>query len=366
MKPIRKHLALAIDGGGIKGLIVAQALTALEKELGDQPLIKRPELKIMAGTSTGAIITGSIAMGMSTKDIAQVYVDLGQTVFPRLSPAWFPPFLEKFAEFLKVVTQPHLYNNDKLIEVLRTYIQKHTGKADLTLAELNEMLGPEKTVIFTAVDISARRTHFIKSSSAKDGNWKLWEGILASSSAPIALPVWTRNENTKDIYYTDGGVGNYGNPAYVTAQEAIVFRGYQPQDVSLFTFGTGWVDTDNFQRAAGIPAKWKGLDWAQNAPNVLVGDAARAQSMDIIEGVGHREIDFRRFQFALENDIAADAYGDDKTYEFMRKLGDEVGQRILKDQYAPNDDPQFDPEGLQAGLLKFRKAQDEAKVLHHQ
>ncbi|HET7375536.1 MAG TPA: patatin-like phospholipase family protein, partial [Anaerolineae bacterium] len=81
MKPLRKHAALAIDGGGIKGLIVSRALIALEDELGGVPLIKRPELKIMAGTSTGAIITASIAMGMKAADIAQVYQDLGQTVF---------------------------------------------------------------------------------------------------------------------------------------------------------------------------------------------------------------------------------------------------------------------------------------------
>jgi predicted acylesterase/phospholipase RssA len=359
-------MALAIDGGGIKGLIVARALIALEDELGGAPLIKRPELKIMAGTSTGAIITASIAMGMKTEDIAQVYRDLGQTVFPRLSPAWFPAFLEKLNEILHVVTQPHLYNNDKLIEVLRTYIQKHTGKADLTLAELNEMLGPDKALILTAVDISARRTRFLKSYSPKDGDWKLWEGILASSSAPIALPVWQRTEANKEIYYTDGGVGNYGNPAYVAAQEAIVFRGYKPEDVSLLTFGTGWVDPDNFQRAAGIPAKWKGLDWAQNAPSVLVGDAARAQSLDIIEGVGHRQIDFRRFQFALVDDISSDAYGDDATYTFMQKLGDELGERIRRDQFAPNQDPQFDPEGLYVGEMKYRAAQAAARLMYHQ
>ena len=64
MSPLRPHTALAIDGGGIKGLIVAQALIALEEELGGGPLIQRPELQIMAGTSTGAIITAAIAMGM--------------------------------------------------------------------------------------------------------------------------------------------------------------------------------------------------------------------------------------------------------------------------------------------------------------
>jgi hypothetical protein len=34
MIPFRKNLAIAIDGGGIRGLIVTQALTALESHLG--------------------------------------------------------------------------------------------------------------------------------------------------------------------------------------------------------------------------------------------------------------------------------------------------------------------------------------------
>ena len=363
MTPLRKNVALAIDGGGIKGLIVARALVALEDELGGLPLIQQPGLKIMAGTSTGAIITASIAMGMKTADISQVYMDMGQQVFPPLAPAWFPQPLEKVVEFLRVVFQPHLYSNDKLIEVLKTYIQKHTGKADLTMAELNEMLRPDKALILTAVNINERRTRFIKSYKESDGDWKLWEAVLASSSAPIALPVWQRTEaGNKLAYYTDGGVGNYGNPAYVTAQEAIVFRGYAPEDVSILTFGTGWVNADNYEKASGIPANWHGLDWAQNAPMVLIGDAARAQSLDIIEGIGQRQIDFRRFQFELETDISSDAFGDDATYAFMAKMGDALGERIRHDQFAPNADPQFDPEGLYTNQMKYRAAQDAAKV----
>jgi patatin-like phospholipase/acyl hydrolase len=367
MTPLRKNVALAIDGGGIKGLIVARALIALEDELGGEPLINHPELKIMAGTSTGAIITASIAMGMKAADISQIYMDMGQTVFPPLAPAWFPKPLEKADEFLRVLLQPHLYSNEKLIEVLKTFIQKQTGKADLTLAELNELLGPDKALILTAVNITERRTRFLKTYKESDGDWKLWEAVLASSSAPIALPVWQRTETgDKQAYYTDGGVGNYGNPAYITAQEAIVFRGYAPEDVSVLSFGTGWVNADNYERATGVPAKWHGLDWAQNAPMVLVGDAARAQSIDILEGIGQRKIDFRRFQFALETDISADAFGDDATYALMAKLGDELGDRIRHDQFAPNADPQFDPEGLYVGQIRYRAAQDAAKVLHHQ
>jgi len=240
---------------------------------------------------------------------------------------------------------------------LKTVIQQQTGKADLTLAELNEMLGPDKALILTAVNINERRTRFLKSYKADNGDWKLWEAILASSSAPVALPVWSRvDAGGKQAYYTDGGVGNYGNPAYVVAQEAVVFRGYALEEVSLLTFGTGWVNGENYEKANGVPTGWHGLDWAQNAPVMIIGDAARAQSLDIIEGFGNNRIDFRRFQFALEKDISADAYGDDATYALMKKLGDEVGERIRNDQFAPHADPQYDPEGLYTSQMKYREA----------
>lgn len=363
MTPLRNNVALAIDGGGIKGLVVAQALIALEDELGGGPLIKRPELKIMAGTSTGAIITAAIAMGMTAADIAKVYIEMGQQVFPPLTPQWLPPAFEKADEVAHIVLQHSLYANDRLIDLLKSVIQQRMGKADLTLAELNETLGSDKALILTAVNISERRTRFLKSYKPSDGDWKLWEAILASSSAPIALPVWARDEaGGKRAYYTDGGVGNYGNPAWIVAQEAVIFRGYDPAAVTVLSFGTGWVNGDNYEKAVGVPAKWRGLDWAQNAPIVIVGDAARAQSLDIIEGFGAGQIDLRRFQFPLEKDISADAYGDNATYAFMKKLGDELGERIRHDQFAPNADAQYDPEGLYTGQLKYREAKEVARA----
>ena len=362
MTPLRQNVALAIDGGGIKGLVVAQALMALEAELGGGPLIKLPQFKILAGTSTGAIITGAIAMGMQAKDIAKVYMDMGQQVFPPLAPAWFPKAVEQADEYLRIVFQSSLYSNAKLIDLLKNVIQQQTGKADLTLAELNEQLGPNKTLILTAVNINERRTRFLKSYQEDNGDWKLWEAILASSSAPIALPVWARDESGgQRRYYTDGGVGNYSNPAYIVAQEAVVFRGYSPADVSVLSFGTGWVNGDNYEKANGVPTGWHGLNWAENAPMLIIGDSARAQSLDIIEGFGHNQIDFRRFQFALEKDLSSDAYGDDATYALMKKLGDEVGERIRNDQFAPNADPQYDPEGLYGGQMKYREAKAAAQ-----
>jgi predicted acylesterase/phospholipase RssA len=356
MNPLRKYVGIAFDGGGIKGLIVARALVALEEELQQSALIKCPQIKILAGTSTGAILAASIAVGMSAGDIAKSYKDMGQKVFPPLTPVWFPDPLKSADEFLRSILQHSLYSNTQLIEALRAAIEKQTGKPDLTLAELNEMLKPGKALILTTVNIADRRTRFLKSYSENDGNWKLWEAILASASVPPALPIWPRIENGKYVYYTDGGVGSYVNPSYIVAREAIHFHGYPARNVSILSFGTGWVSGDNYLKENGIPSNWHGLDWARNAPNLFCGDATRSQSLDVLQGFETCGIDFRRFQFELEKDIPADAFADDPTYAFMERLGDGVGRCIRENHFAPNPSAQYDPEGLFVYREKYLEA----------
>ncbi len=56
----RKRI-LAIDGGGIRGILPLCALVELERQLG-QPA--REFFSFMAGTSTGSIISGGLSLGL--------------------------------------------------------------------------------------------------------------------------------------------------------------------------------------------------------------------------------------------------------------------------------------------------------------
>ena len=355
MNPLRMNTGIAIDGGGVKGLIIARALIALESELGLRPLINHPSIRILAGTSTGAILTGALAIGMEAGAIARFYREVGQQVFPPLTPAWFPSPLKSAAKVFFAIIRHSLYSNKKLISVLKKVIGDQVGNPDFTLSDLNERIGPDKALILTVVNITERRTHFLKSYNKVDGHWKLWEAILASSSVPPALPVWCR-KGAKRQYFTDGGVGSYGNPAYVVAQEATVFRGNAPSDVSVLSFGTGWLNAENFERQYHAPTTWRGLDWASNAPNLFCADTIRSQSLDVLENPITSAIDFRRFQFVLEEDIAADTYQNNATYALMERKGDELGERIVNNQFASESNPQYDPEGLYAHRAKYREA----------
>jgi len=64
MQDFREHVAISIDGGGIKGLIVAKALQILEEHL-DQSL--HDTFRLTAGTSTGAIIAAGLDSSQSVQ-----------------------------------------------------------------------------------------------------------------------------------------------------------------------------------------------------------------------------------------------------------------------------------------------------------
>lgn len=84
----RPHKFLAIDGGGIRGMIALGVLEAMEtllaKHLGRGTAFRLCEcFDYMAGTSTGAIIATALASGMSVADIITLYRQAGASMFEK-------------------------------------------------------------------------------------------------------------------------------------------------------------------------------------------------------------------------------------------------------------------------------------------
>jgi len=68
---------LAIDGGGIKGVMPAAFLAALEESLGGH--IAR-YFDLIVGTSTGGIITIALGLGFTAGEVLALYEGLSPTV----------------------------------------------------------------------------------------------------------------------------------------------------------------------------------------------------------------------------------------------------------------------------------------------
>ncbi len=79
---------LALDGGGVKGVLTLGMLKVLEDELrrragGDEAFRLSDYYDLIGGTSTGAIIAAGLSLGLSVDELIALYMRLGPEVFGR-------------------------------------------------------------------------------------------------------------------------------------------------------------------------------------------------------------------------------------------------------------------------------------------
>jgi hypothetical protein len=81
---------LALDGGGIRGLLTLQILARIEgilrRRSGRKDLVLADYFDLIGGTSTGAIIAAALAVGYEVARLDALYRELGESIF---DPSWF-------------------------------------------------------------------------------------------------------------------------------------------------------------------------------------------------------------------------------------------------------------------------------------
>ncbi|MDW7755742.1 MAG: patatin-like phospholipase family protein [Brevefilum sp.] len=296
MIPFRKNLAITVDGGGIRGLIVTQALTVLERYLGT-PLHERARLVV--GTSTGAIIAAGIAAGFSAQEMTQRYLALGKSIFPNTLRKWLFPLTRT------------RYPDEPLNEALRL----HFG--DLKMADF--WTGdPPTDLVITTFDLVENRTRFIKSWKDEYADWPVVKAVQASCAVPTYFPIV---ENR----LIDGGVGSYANPCYVAAYEAKECLGWDLADTTLVSIGTGRSPYSYDPTTA--PRLWP-LHWIGRILGVF-SQSAHDQQVHLVQTY-FKGLDFRRFQIDLRENIEMD---DTRQMDRLVAYGARLGRMILSDRY---------------------------------
>src|SRR3982750_4459125 len=78
---------LALDGGGLRGVLTLEYLDLIEQILRRRS--RNDDLRLceyfdlIGGTSTGSIIAAALACGMTVAELKKLYGDLGKAVFQR-------------------------------------------------------------------------------------------------------------------------------------------------------------------------------------------------------------------------------------------------------------------------------------------
>jgi hypothetical protein len=298
MRPFRKNVALAIDGGGIKGVICTKALSMLEQAAGKTA---HDIFRLTAGTSTGSIISAGIAAGLSAQELTSYYTQLGQEVFPRtLRSTLFPLTRYRYSQ------QPFCK-------------QLEWRFGNRTMGSFwNDPLPTD--VVITTFDMVDNHTRFIKPWKPEYAGWPVVQAVLCSSTVPTYFPVVGGR-------YVDGGVGAYANPCYLAAYEAQYCLNWNPAETTLISLGTG---RDPHQWVIGKAARLFAWQWIFPVFGAFL-QSADDQQVNLVNTL-FPQLDFRRFQVDLPHSISMD---DPSKIPELLTYGEKMGNMLLNDITDP-------------------------------
>jgi len=221
-KTLFEHLApdtgpkrvLALDGGGVKGVLTLGMLKPLEEELrnraGGSPTFRLSDYyDLIGGTSTGAIIASGLALGLSVDQMIDLYMRLGPEVFGRT--AGDGVFLQSRFESKKLrrALQSVLTTKTLGTEDLKTGLAIHAKRIDTGSAW-----------VVTNHPLGAFYDPDVESGIFPNKRYRLIDLVLASAAAPTFFDEVTidvafdeKRRPTQRGYFVDGAVSANNNPS---------------------------------------------------------------------------------------------------------------------------------------------------------
>jgi uncharacterized protein len=267
---------LALDGGGVLGIIEVAFLEAIERLLrerfGNPRLVLADYFDLIGGTSTGAIIATGLALGMTTKQVKELYLDFAPAVFRRPSRLWgvAPRFQAKpLEQRLKAVLGERQLQSDDLVTGL-AIIAKRVDTGSPWVLTNNPV---SKYWNDRAADTQKRERGYI-------GNrrYLLRDIVRASTAAPFYFTPQRLKivEGEPDGLFVDGAMSPHINPSLqllmLAGMEAYGFRWPLGKDnLLLISIGCGWVRPRILlTEAQFMPPPWfasrvlQGMVWDNN------------------------------------------------------------------------------------------------------
>jgi hypothetical protein len=197
---------LALDGGGIRGLISIEILAKLEQLLRtalgrDESFVLADYFDYVGGTSTGGILAAGIASGMPMAKLRDFYAEGTKTMFRRAP--WFRQFYYRnlaedlSAKLRDVFGADTTFGDPALRTLLMLVMRNVTTDSPWPLSN-------NPNALYNAPEVDGCNLEL-----------PLWKLVRASAAAPIYFPPEDITVGSQRFIFVDGAVTPYNNPAFL-------------------------------------------------------------------------------------------------------------------------------------------------------
>jgi len=198
---------LALDGGGIRGMMTVEVLKEIEDLLretsgGDEKFVLADFFDYISGTSTGAIIAAALSLGWSVDKIRNFYTKSGEKMFDKAS------LLKRFK---------YQYEDKELKKMLKKEFGPDTTLGGEELKTLLMMVMRNSSTD-SPWPVSNNPGAKYNSRERDDCNLDipLWQLVRASTAAPVYFPPEKVSIGEHNFVFVDGGITTYNNPSFQT------------------------------------------------------------------------------------------------------------------------------------------------------
>ncbi|MEH2058026.1 MAG: patatin-like phospholipase family protein [Nostoc sp.] len=309
-----KYKILAIDGGGIRGIIPAMILAEIEKRTQKQIFSL---FDLISGTSSGGILalgltkprlnldaTDSLPVAQySAENLLQIYLEYGAEIF-------YEPFWEQILGQLEDIFVQPKYSSEGREEIIRQYFGDTPLENNL------------KEVFVTSYDIEQRIPIFFTNKLEKQqteskrfrklcSGFTLTDAALATSATPTYFaPYRVGSSHNNNGFYTlvDGGVVA-NNPANLAILEAQISRQENQQvlnieDILVVSLGAGSLTSIYPYEEV---KKWGLLQWAKPLLDIVLdgGSEVVAGQLERLFEANNKgnKSSYYRFQTFLKSEL---------------------------------------------------------------
>lgn len=302
---------LALDGGGVRGIVSAVWLGEILRHLKTGATL-HDTFDLIAGTSTGSILAIGTAAGMTPEHMVDMYLTKAQDAFTtsRTKRIW---------SRLNRLLEGKGFSVPKFDDEGLNLLLKETLGEDLRFGNLNTK------VLVPTYDVEHTQPRVFKNWRREYEDIPAWEVARASSAAPTFLPAHRLNMLGRDHYLVDGGlVAN--NPSMCALAEALRL-GAKKEDIVLVSLGTG----QSAHSHDGTEVQhWGAIQWAPNIITALMDGSSDVSTYHTKMILGDKCF---RFQMIIPKELASmDNSNPDNLRKLARLARRHMGRAEMKDQ----------------------------------